>query len=391
MRPVITVAATELRRFLRDRSNIFFVFIFPLLLVLVLGSQFGGSGSSGRVSIAGESGPLEQAISAQLTDAGITVDTGGHDEVLDRVSRGRTDVGLFIPAGANAAYGSDEPVRLEVVPGSQSNAIAVQQQVRGAVGALDLDRARVRALVAEGGDRGVDASTARTALAAVDAQVTPPSLRIEDVDEIAQEFSGLGRFDLGASSQLLLFVFLISLAGSTTLIQARRLGIIARALSTPVSTGQVLLGEAAGRWAIAVFQGAYIMIATALLFGVRWGDPFLSGLVLLVFGAVSAGAAMLLGALMDNEAAASGVGIGIGLVLAGLGGGMVPLEIFTDTLRTVAHVTPHAWAYDAFAAIQRHHASLVDILPELGVLAAMALVLLALGTWALRRSVARAM
>ncbi|MEO7130315.1 MAG: ABC transporter permease [Dermatophilaceae bacterium] len=391
MRSVLAIAATELRRFLRDRSNIFFVFIFPLLLVLVLGSQFGGSGSNARVSIAGESGPLQQAISTQLTDRGVTVDTGTHDDVLERVSRGRTDVGLFIPDGANAAYAANEPVRLEIVPGSQSNALAVQQQVRGAVGAVDLNQARVRALVGPASDQRVDPSAARTTLAAVDAQVTPTSLRIEDVDEIAQEFSGLGKFDLGASSQLLLFVFLISLAGSTTLIQARRLGIIARSLSSPVSAGQVLLGQAAGRWTIAVFQGAYIMLATALLFGVRWGDPFLSGLVLLVFGAVSAGAAMLLGSLMDNEAAASGVGVGIGLVLAGLGGGMVPLEIFSDTLRTVAHVTPHAWAYDAFAAIQRHDAGLIDILPDLGVLAAMALALLTLGTWALRRSIARAM
>src|SRR5660398_238413 len=45
-------------------------------------------------------------------------------------------------------------------------------------------------------------------------------------------------------------------------------------------------------------------------------------------------------------------------------------------MRTIAHITPHAWAYDAFAKIQRHDAGLVDILPQLGVLAAMAAVLL---------------
>ena len=36
------IAATNLRRFIRDRGNIFFVFIFPMLLILVLGSSFGG-------------------------------------------------------------------------------------------------------------------------------------------------------------------------------------------------------------------------------------------------------------------------------------------------------------------------------------------------------------
>ena len=42
-----------------------------------------------------------------------------------------------------------------------------------------------------------------------------------DTDNVAQRFTGLGRFDLGAAQQLLLFVFLSSLTGAATLIQAR--------------------------------------------------------------------------------------------------------------------------------------------------------------------------
>ena len=40
MTPLV-IAGLELRRFLRDRSNIFFVFLMPLLLVLLIGAQFG--------------------------------------------------------------------------------------------------------------------------------------------------------------------------------------------------------------------------------------------------------------------------------------------------------------------------------------------------------------
>jgi len=69
---------------------------------------------------------------------------------------------------------------------------------------------------------------------------------------------------------------------------------------------------------------------------------------------------------------------------------MYPLEFFPDTLRTVAHVTPHAWASEALAEIQRHNGTLVDILPQLGVLASFAAVLLLVGAWALHRSLARA-
>jgi ABC-2 type transport system permease protein len=78
-------------------------------------------------------------------------------------------------------------------------------------------------------------------------------------------------------------------------------------------------------------------------------------------------------------------------VLAALGGSMFPLELFPDTMRSISRFTPHAWAYEALADVQRRGAGLVEVLPELGVLAAMAALLVALGSWSLRRSLARAM
>ena len=142
---------------------------------------------------------------------------------------------------------------------------------------------------------------------------------------------------------------------------------------------------------IAFFQGGYIMLATWLLFSVDWGNIGLSLLILAVFALVAAGAAMVLGSILDNEGAAVGAGVGLGLVLAAIGGGMAPLEIFSDTMRRVAHITPHAWGYDAFAEVQRRGGTLVDILPQLGVLAAMAAAALLLGAWLLRRSMARSL
>jgi len=387
MRPVLAVTGVELLRFLRDKSNIFFVFIFPMLLVLVLGSTFGGGGMSGSVAVAGKDGPLRDAITEQLKEQDISVTDAGEDEVLERVARGRSSAGLILPDGADAAYAAGSEVTLTIIPGSGPTGLAVQQQVSSAVEATQLEHAEITALTA----RNVDASAAESALETARDQVKAPAVKVEDVDEVAQAFSGVGQFDVGATSQLLLFVFLTSLAGAATLIQARREGVVARSLAAPVTSRQVLLGQAAGRFTIAMFQGAYIMIATALLFRVDWGNPVLAGLILVCFGAVAAGAAMVLGAAIDNEAAAVGVGVGLGLVLAGVGGGMAPLEIFSDTLRRIAHITPHAWAYDAFADVQRHDAGLTDILPQLGVLIAMAAVALAVGAWALRRSLARSL
>jgi len=54
--------------------------------------------------------------------------------------------------------------------------------------------------------------------------------------------------------------------------------------------------------------------------------------------------------------------------LGALGGAMVPIEVFPEAMRTIAHVTPHAWAMDAFRALLFDDATLADIVPQLGVL-----------------------
>jgi ABC-2 type transport system permease protein len=55
----------------------------------------------------------------------------------------------------------------------------------------------------------------------------------------------------------------------------------------------------------------------------------------------------------------------------------------------VAHLTPHAWALDGFAELVRRDGTVVDILPELGVLTAYATILLVLAAWRLRAVLTR--
>ena len=385
MRTALAITSVELLRFLKDRSNIFFVFIFPLLLVLFIGAQFGGGGG-GSVSVWGVDGQLRDDLVAALRSDDVSVSTIGADEGRELVARGRADVGVAVTAQASAGYDAGGDVAIELVVGNQAQSQATTQRVQSALDSLALERGQIAAL----GAAGVGTEEAGRALDAAGAIARPARMVVTNVSEIAQEFAGLGQFDYGASSQVLLFVFLISLAGSTTLIQSRRLGVTRRTLAAPVTTGQTVVGQALGRLAIAATQGVYIMATTTLLFDVDWGNLVLAFVVVVVFGLVAAGAAMVLGSVVDNDAAAGGAGVGVGLVLGALGGAMYPIELFPDTLRTVALVTPHAWAAEALADVQRHGAGLVEILPELGVLLGYAAVLLLLGAWLLRRSVARA-
>jgi len=387
MRSVVTIAGVELRRFWRDRSNIFFVFVFPMLLVVLIGSQFGGGGNNGRVAIAGADGELRSRLTSALRAQDVQVWYDDEGTVRDELARSRADVGLFLTPADERAFAAGDDVDVPVVVSSQATAQGALQQVRTAVQGVTTRRSQLAALAAA----GVPEAEADRALIQAGASAPAPRVSVTDVDEVSQEFGDLGQFDLGAATQTLLFVFLSTLTGASALIQSRREGVLARIVAQPVSAGRAVAGQALGRFSLAMVQGLYLVLGTALLFGVDWGSWPATIVVLAAFAAVASALAMIIGSVMDNEGAATGVGIGAGLVLAALGGCMTPLEFFPATLQKVAHVTPHAWAYDALAEIQRHGGSILDVLPQLGVLVAMAAVLLAVGALTLRRSIDRAL
>lgn len=76
-----------------------------------------------------------------------------------------------------------------------------------------------------------------------------------------------GRFESGASTQLLLFVFLNSLAGAAFLLETRKLWIARRMLSTPTSVRTLLAGQLLGRFAVSLVQALIILLGALLFFG----------------------------------------------------------------------------------------------------------------------------
>jgi ABC-2 type transport system permease protein len=380
----LVIAGVNLRRLLRDRSNIFFVLIFPLALILVLGVVT-GSQFEPRLGIVDPArGPLAERLVAALEDAD-RLDVELVDDEADMrraVERGQLQAGLVIPAGYDRALRSGGTPTVRFLTRQDQTAQELDVAIRAAVSreAVRLRAARFaqRQTVIPFAVGLADADAAAARLPAVTVPVTTAGEALFP--------DTLGRFDIGASTQLLLFVFLTSLTGSVALIESRRLGVSRRMLATPTATRTILAGEALGRLAVALLQGLLIMVGSALIFNVNWGDPAGAAALLVAFALVGSGAAMLMGSVFRTEQQAGAVGVLLGLGLAALGGSMLPLELFSDPMRAVAHATPHAWANDGFAELVRSGGGVADILPELGVLTGYAVVLFALGTWRLRKA-----
>lgn len=386
----MTIARVELRRFLRDRSNIFFVFVLPLLLVIFIGAQFGG-GAQIQLGAVHES---DDALAAAVLEAVAAddieiVDYDDREALLDAVARARISGGIVIEPGFAAALRRLEPADIAFVGRPDARAMALRTVVAGAVDEVAEPYNAARAASTVHDRTSPDELVGLARIAAEIVEGPRLVLEAQGGDPLAQEFAGLGQFDLGASSQLFLFVFLTSLTASATMIQSRQLGVARRMLATPMRARGIVAGQAAGRLGVAVTQAAYIIVATTLLFQVNWGDPLAAAAVVILFCLVAAAAAMLIGAVFRTDAQASGFGVGAGLILAAVGGSMAPLEIFPPVMRQIALATPHAWANNAMAEIVRRGGGLADVAVELSALAAYATVLFVLASLALRRTLTR--
>ncbi|HZX00297.1 MAG TPA: ABC transporter permease [Trueperaceae bacterium] len=386
MSAVLAIAWVALKRFMRDRSNVFFVLVFPIGLILIFGLSFGGESES-RVGLVTGDGEIAGRIAAAVeSSAGVAVVRVEDEPTLRaRVERGELVAGLVVPA--------DLVANLQEGEAAEVTFLATQG---GAAGSLRFVLAAALGSVTE---------RLRAAVFAASRTDDPVEVTLREVDELATaarsggvtgEWLGestfgddVGTFDVSAGSQLVLFMFLTGVTSSAALIQSRRLGVSKRTLAAPVGSLQVVLGEALGFLGVSVFQGLYIVAATAVLFGVDWGDPLGVAVLLVVFACVSAATGMLFGALFRNDQQAIGVSIFAGLGLAALGGAMVPLELFGDGMRAAARAIPHSWAVDGFALLLRHGASVVDVLPHVGVLAAFTVLLFALAAWRFRVTLLR--
>jgi ABC-2 type transport system permease protein len=380
------LAAVNLRRLLRDRSNIFFVFVFPMLLILVLGVSFGGGTDPRFGIVVGDGvGPLGEDLLATLeTIPDVEVEQVAHeDDLVTAIERGQLQGGVVVPADYDATILEGRDVEIRYVARQDELGLQLGETVRAAVAEQGQRLRAARFYATETGgslDEGLSRADATAAV------IVPVEVATTTAGEAIFPAS-LGRFDLGASSMLLLFIFLTSMTSAVALIETRRLGLSRRMLATPTSSGTIVTGEALGRFGVAMVQGLFIMLGSLILFGVDWGEPLGSAALLVSFALVGAGAGMLLGSVLRTEQQAIGLGLLVGLGLGALGGCMVPLELFSPAMRTVAHLTPHAWALDGYAELVRHDGSLADVLPYVGILLGYAAVLLGLAAWRLRRSI----
>ena len=384
---VVDIARVNLLRQVRDRSDLFFVFVLPLIIILALGLQFGGI-STARLGVVAPADDAEAAeLVALLGAAGTRFEIRAiADEATLRqqVERGMLEAGVVIPDGFGASLRGETTVAIRYLGTPDSLTLGLRAPVEAAVARLAAVTTAARVAVAEG-LAGWDAAAGAAAAGYEDA----PGVEV-DVSVVGEPgmFAGFSQFTFGASTQLVLFMFLTSMTAAGRLVYTKQLGVSRRMVSTPTSMGTIVAGEALGRLGTAMLQATFIVVVTAVVFNVSWGNPLAAGALILVFGIVAAAVAMLIGALARNPDQASSLGVFLGLALGALGGCMVPIQTMPEFMQQVSRFIPHSWALLGLQEVIRTGGGIETVATNLAVLAGFAVVLGTLAVWRFRKSIA---
>ena len=160
---------------------------------------------------------------------------------------------------------------------------------------------------------------------------------------------GAIRFQILVPSYTVTFAFFLVLTVGWLFVAERRQGTLVRLRAAPLTRGQLLIGKFIPALCVSLFQGVFLIIAAKVVFGLSWGTQPLWLLAVVAATAFAAtGLAMLVASLAKTETQVAVYGTLLVLVLAGVGGSMMPRDLMPEIMRQVSHITPHAWALDAY-------------------------------------------
>jgi ABC-2 type transport system permease protein len=193
-------------------------------------------------------------------------------------------------------------------------------------------------------------------------------------------------------SWTLLAMFLLVIPLSVTFIRERQQGSLLRLQSLAIPPWLIVGAKVVPFFVINQMQMAIMLAAGVYLLPVLGGEALElgsspAGLTLISAGASLAaiGYGFLLASFARTTEQATIFGPVSVLILAGIGGVLVPKMIMPPILQQIGMVSPFSWALEGFFDVFLRGGGVPEVLPELGGLLAFGMVCFAIALWRFRR------
>ncbi|WP_407270537.1 ABC transporter permease [Radiobacillus sp. PE A8.2] len=358
----LTIAGKDLLIRLTDWKGFVTMLLLPVILTAILGSAlssaFSDDGALPETVVGiyvddhdemGERFVEDVLMSDQLEEQFTVHMLESSDQIETQLLEQSIDVGIHFPSSWWEALleGSSPNVKIMSTADQQLQSNIVQSM-------LDSYVTRI-STIAMSIDTVVHDIAAQTRSTAIDPNAFASSLRIslekvasEDIeignnqstDEIS--LSGMQYYAAAMGAMFLLFNITV---GAKSFIEERSTETFARLLVAPINKKTIIIGKWLGTFYFSLLQFVVFVLSTHFLFDVNWGSNLYQLAVIAVTYSISvAGLSMLIATIFTSEKSIDTIG-GLGIqVLALLGGSMLPISLFPDSLLALANLTPNKWA-----------------------------------------------
>ena len=384
MRAIVAIAKKDLRLMFRDKGDVFFTFVFPMLLAVLFGFVFGGGGAGSKIKLAlviESESRLAASLADDLSnDASFEVtrmETREHATAAVRAGKAMAAVVLptSLAEGAGAMFaGGGVEIDCVVDPTRRAEAGLIQgklnelafrqfprmmadpaqskqmfDQMRSSIeSSKDLSPGQKlagAALAAAGesfsrslaGDGNTGAGEGATG-----AGFSPVRVNVEELPK--REGGPRSSFDVSTPLGMVWGIAGCVGAFAASLVVERARGTLARLRLAPISRMHLLAGKSLACFTTALLVQALLIVLAVLGFRCSIAQPVMLalGCTMAAFGFT--GIAMLIAGLCKTEAEANGAGRGALLLLALIGGGTIPLFFMPPVLQTLSYASPFRWA-----------------------------------------------
>lgn len=212
-------------------------------------------------------------------------------------------------------------------------------------------------------------------------------------DENAKPRSIVAYYAAGIGVMFLLFSMANGAGGS--LLEEQERGTLERLLVSNVGMTSLLLGHWLFFALTGVAQVSLMFVWAALVFGLNlWSPNHLTGFMAMttVTAAAAAAFGIVLATLCSSRAQLGGISTIVILIMSALGGSMVPRFVMPPFMETTALFTFNGWALDGYLKVFWYEnagdtvlAAFMGLLPQISVLAGMAIVFLTISRCLARR------
>ena len=419
MNKVLSLAIKDLRVLISDRGNIFWVFGFPVLFALFFGAIYSGAGegpSGMKIAVVDEDDSefSKSYISKLESDEALKIITLSRDEAIDQVRKGKVAAAVILNKGIGdgfeALFSSEEP-KLEIASDPS------RKMESGYLQGL-LAKAQFEAL----SEKFTDRQWMKDQVALWRGELeTATDLDFEDADLYLKFMDSLDTlltdanddsFGAGFGGDILNFAqldvnreyegpitafqviypqaMLWGILGCTatfavSIVKERTNGTFNRLRIGPLGRAHILAGKGTACFITCVFIMCILSIGAKVIFK----TPIVNFLLFIPAAVCTllcfVGLMMFICTLGRTEQSAGGAGWAIIMIMAMIGGGMVPLVFMPSWLRPFSHISPVKWSIYALEGSIWRDFSLTEMISPCLVLLAIGFTAFLLGVVMLRR------